>query len=98
MRSPMIWIVLPIGIDALLFNYGRFYRLTIIVGTVVMLFLAGIAWKIPINEILRIGPWSLSIDNTLMVLGRRFVLDNTARPLLAVIYFLAASWFGGVVV
>jgi hypothetical protein len=41
MSSPMIWIVLPIYWCAL-YSFRRFYRLTIVIGSVVMLFLAGL--------------------------------------------------------
>ena len=96
MSAPLLWIALPGAAAVLLFLLRRWYRSTVIAGVVTSLLLALLASRLPINEFIRLGPWTLKLNDTLDILGRLFVLDNPDRPLLAVNYLLAAFWFGAV--
>lgn len=95
MSSPLIWIALPGLIAILLYIFQRRQRPVIFIGCFSGLVLSWLAWKAPISEIILVGPWTLHIDNTLTLLGRRFVLENSDRPILILIYLAAAFWFGG---
>ena len=93
MNSSLIWIMTPGILGVILFFIRRRYRLTVILGTIAMLLLAGIAWKLPINQTMSLGPWSVKISDTFTVLGRQFVLNDSDRPLLSMIFLLMSFWF-----
>lgn len=98
MNSTVIWILIPIISGAGLYFLRKYYRLTVAVGSGMMIVLATLAWKLPINEVLQIGPWSFTVSDTLSVFGRSFILDNLDRPLLTTIFLLAGLWFAMVYV
>jgi NADH:ubiquinone oxidoreductase subunit 2 (subunit N) len=78
-----------------LFFLRRWYRTTILVGVILSLFLALLAWQLPLEQTISIGPVSFKVVDTFSVLGRRFILSDSERPLLVLVYILAAFWFAG---
>jgi NADH-quinone oxidoreductase subunit N len=95
MSSPVIWIVFPLLAASILFFTRRWDKTTAFAGTFLAVALSALAWRLPIGILLFSNTISLRITDTMFVLGRRFVLENSDRPMLALIYLAAGFWFGG---
>lgn len=93
MSSPVIWILAPIIAGVGLFFLRRWYRLSVSLGTGLALLLAFFAWKLPVDQNIYLGPLTFKIGDTLSILGRQFTLLDIERPLILVIYLMAAIWF-----
>jgi formate hydrogenlyase subunit 3/multisubunit Na+/H+ antiporter MnhD subunit len=93
MSAPLAWIILPgIAGGVLLLLRGR-QRVTVILGISLALILAALMFWIPINEVVNLRGWSFKLSDTLEFFGRRMVLENKDRPVLALSYLMAAFWF-----
>ena len=96
MSAPVLWILVPGGMAVVLYFLRRWQRLTVFLGVGLASILCGLAAWLNVGVVIRIGRWSFAFTDTLTIFGRRFVLDNTARPALLVIYLVTAFWLGGV--
>lgn len=94
MSAPALWIALPLAVAALTFILQN-ERLNAIIGGVTALFLAGIAFLVPIDSALLIGPLSIKISSTVQILGRSVALGPSDASLLTILYGIAALWFFG---
>lgn len=93
--TALVWIVLPGMIGAALLLVQQRTRLVFATGIILALLLAGAAWQAPIGERIRLGSWFFTLEDTFIVLGRRFVLGADDRYALILIYQGLAFWFGG---
>ena len=97
--APVIWIVFPGIIALVLYMTRRWERATLAVGIITTLLLAWAAWQWPIGDTISLRLWpgmpTWRFDPQLIILGRAFVLDNAARPLIIFIYLGIGFWLGG---
>jgi len=96
MSAPVLWIVLPGAFALVLLFLRHWSRLTASLGIGLALVLCALAAWLNIGAVIRFWRWSFLITDTLTIFGRRFVLDNTARPALLTIYLVTTFWLGGV--
>ncbi len=84
MSAPLIWILIPAVLSGVLLVIQRWNRLVVLMGTLTALALAGLAWFLPIKEQFFLGPLTINYADTLMILGRRFVLGSADRTALVI--------------
>jgi NADH-quinone oxidoreductase subunit N len=94
--TPILWIITPALGGVVVFFLRRWYRLSVFIGSMISFILAMTAWKLPINEAIKLSRWSFKITDTLVVLGRQFILDNFHQPLLVGIFLICTFWFTAV--
>jgi NADH-quinone oxidoreductase subunit N len=94
MSAPTLWIIVPIALGVLLLFVNN-QRVLSVAGGVFAVALALIAQFVPIEVALKLGPYSLKIDSSLVVLGRLLLIQPAEGSLLALIYGAAALWFFG---
>ena len=99
MSAAVIWIIFPIFAATVLYVLRWRTRLMQSFGIILALFLAGLAWQLPIGQPIILGPWQalpkVFISPNLSLLGRQFVLEDSARSALIIIYLGTAVWFIG---
>jgi formate hydrogenlyase subunit 3/multisubunit Na+/H+ antiporter MnhD subunit len=94
MSAPLVWILVPAFLSAVMFGLNRWQSLVTILGTVSAFVLAVIAWLLPVREQFLLGPLTINFTDTWAVLGRRFVLGASDRPSLVILYLATAFFFG----
>lgn len=95
MSAPLIFILIPLIIAAPLWLLRRRLLFTTIAAGSVSLLLAFLAYRFPVNAVVRIGPLAFEVRAAMDVLGRRLVLDSGDLPFLVFIYALGALWIFG---
>jgi formate hydrogenlyase subunit 3/multisubunit Na+/H+ antiporter MnhD subunit len=95
MSAPLIWIVFPLLISVLLWFIQSRTKLVLVISLALCTLLALIALLQPIGGIVKIGPTSVELKTTLILLGRSFILENKDRFFLVFINFAAVFWFFG---
>lgn len=95
MNAPFIWIGFPL-ILALLLWIPRRANITAFLGGLSSLFLAALAWFLPVDTAIQISETlSFKLSASLQILGREILITPADQPLLALLYGLAALWFFG---
>ena len=95
MSAPLFWIILPGLASILLLLIMRRHAWATGLSAGFCLILALLAWQMPIDQLIHIGPVSFKVSSAIAILGRRFVLDNADRSFLTLVYMLGFVWFIG---
>lgn len=95
MSSPIIWIFIP-GLAGFVLLFVRRYQLiTLIIGISTCILLALLAWQLVVGEVTTVGNWTFIIQEQFLVAGRQFVIRNSDRPAISLIYAALAFWLIG---
>lgn len=98
MSAPLLFVLLPLVVAVGLY-FARARRwLVVMLAGIVCFSLAAIALLMPIDRLVQIGPISFRVPSTLLVLGRRLVLEDGHRTFLAFTYTTAGFWFLGTLI
>jgi formate hydrogenlyase subunit 3/multisubunit Na+/H+ antiporter MnhD subunit len=99
LNALVIWIILPGLVSMMLYSLRRWEKAVHVAGLLLALTLAGLAWQLPIGKPLLLRLWvtmpAISISASLPIFGATFILDNSLRPVLMMVYLTVGFWFGG---
>jgi formate hydrogenlyase subunit 3/multisubunit Na+/H+ antiporter MnhD subunit len=93
-----LWIFVPIIGSILLVFVRKWFFLTTSISLFIAFILASAAWFFPVGEQVTLGPLTINIETTLIILGRAFSILEKDQGIISLIYFMAAFWFGGCLV
>jgi NADH-quinone oxidoreductase subunit N len=93
MSAGIVWIGLPLVVAVLLWVLQSRRVFTLITAASVSLLLALLAWVLPIDNAIKLGPISVEVSSTATILGRSFVLNSGDSRLLALIFLLGGVFF-----
>ncbi|MBT3187632.1 MAG: hypothetical protein HN335_01435, partial [Anaerolineae bacterium] len=95
MSAPLIWIGFPL-ILAILLWIPRRANITALLGGLSSLFLAALAWFLPVDTAIRLNETlSFKLSASLQILGREILITSVDQPLFALLYGIASLWFFG---
>lgn len=95
MSAPLIWIVIPIGLALLMLTLSRFRKVVLPVSIGLCLLLAVLAWKLPVDETIRISSLIFKVDSSMSILGRTLTLNGGLLTLVIFIYIFMSLWLVG---
>jgi NADH-quinone oxidoreductase subunit N len=95
MNAPVLYIVLPaaIGLIMSIFNQSMGRNRVISIITVALLALLGLT--LPAGSAVDLGPVTLKVSSSLLVLGRQFTITEADAPYIALMYAVVSLWFMG---
>jgi formate hydrogenlyase subunit 3/multisubunit Na+/H+ antiporter MnhD subunit len=93
MSAPIIWIGIPFLISILIWFFRKNRPLIIYITSGFCILLAVAALSVKFGEVFSLGPLTLEINTTFTVLGRSFILQDSERFIVALLYFSAGIWF-----
>ena len=86
MSAPVFWIVIPLGLSALMLFFLRFPTFIRILGIITSLVLALVAVFQPIGDVLKVGNLAIDISSEFFIFGRSLLLENSDRFALSLVY------------
>ncbi len=94
MNAPWIWILFPGFVAVILVLWPAPTRAKARIGSLVALFLALLAWVLPIGRLITLVPGRvvLQVDPEWIVLGRALVMPDTLRPWVMGVYLALTLW------
>lgn len=96
MSAPVIWIIFPLVVSAILLVFLERPKVVLFAGLSTSVLLAIFALLQPIGNVLKLGPISIDILSELTFFGRAFLLENSDRFTLCLIFFTLTFFIGGV--
>jgi NADH-quinone oxidoreductase subunit N len=93
MSAGILWIGLPLLLAVVLWIIQSRRVFTLIAASASSLLLALLAWVLPIDNAIKLGPLSVEISSTVTILGRSFVLSSGDSRLLILIFLFGGVWF-----
>ncbi|MEN6436690.1 MAG: proton-conducting transporter membrane subunit [Anaerolineaceae bacterium] len=97
MSAPLIWIGLPILSGFILWFFRGFQRKMVVAGFLLCALFALLALLLPLENVLQIGG-GVRIESTMSILGRTFVLSETEKPILVLLYGFGTLWLFGLLI
>jgi formate hydrogenlyase subunit 3/multisubunit Na+/H+ antiporter MnhD subunit len=95
--TPFIWIFFPVIAGFILVLLQKWKIGVAILGTVLSMGLAIMAWGLPVDGTINFGSWSITLDTTMSFAGLQFYLTNTDHSLLITLYGTTTFIFGGTI-